>query len=896
MVKGKPWTPATLQKVHGLEGLGVLFLEETFSVSTAPVKHRRHEKSAQGVFKALLPELGQDIKGNRRTYQDLQEAAGYSGRTEDFQELLQILDAELRIVTPTGPAGGESSVDGSLPRERSRYYQLTHDYLVHSLRAWMNEKQQATRRGRALLTLAERADAWHVRRDNRFLPSWLEWAKILLWTRPRDWNEPQRKLMHAANRYHVTQSLVALMFFTVLAVAGILLRRQMLDVHGAAHANELVAEIKTFHTPELSRFQAEIERYRPWTMPRLEALIADPATVEVDRLRARLALLTMDASQVGPLAEALQHANPHEVMQVATALLPYKAEVVPTLWRQYAAPEADANSRFRDACALATLDPENARWHEIGPDVVTALLEQEALNLGQWLDALRPVKRMLLPTLQRIFRTSKRTRQRALATEALATVAADQPEVLAELVLEADQAQFQRLLPLLLAHRSAAAALMNHELDQPPTEQETEAARDAWAKRQARAAFVLLQLGQDARVWPLWQTDPDPSVRTYLMHLLTAQGASPRLLFRRWEQDTDPSVRRALLRCLGQYDPAVLEPELREALIRKLVAVYRDDPDAGNHSVAGWLVRQRWGRGKELEGIDEAAAGKPPGARRWLVNGQGQTFTLIEGPVEFWMGSPVGEAGHLPDETLHRRRISRSFAIADQEVTVDQFSRFLQEHPAAFRTYTKKFRSEHQGPFIALNWYEAAMYCRWVSEQEKVPEDQMCFPPLAEIKEGMKLPADYLKRTGYRLPTEAEWEYACRAGTRTSRWYGTTPELLDEVAWYYGNSQGHAWHAGLLKPNDLGLFDVYGNASEWCLDRYAPYPVSADGQASEDQEDRSLVILSSEIRAARGGSFNELAADQRSAARFPIRPMDHPLFIGLRLARTYYRSTQDRHP
>src|SRR5262249_26249136 len=159
-------------------------------------------------------------------------------------------------------------------------------------------------------------------------------------------------------------------------------------------------------------------------------------------------------------------------------------------------------------------------------------------------------------TLHRIFRTSKSTRQRALATEALATYAADQPEVLADLVLEADQAQFQRLLPLLLAHRSAATALMNHELDQPPTEQQREAARDAWPKRQARAAYVRLQLGQDAGGWPLWQARPDPSVRTHLMHLLTAHGASPRLLFRRWEQETDPSVRRALLRCLGQYEPA----------------------------------------------------------------------------------------------------------------------------------------------------------------------------------------------------------------------------------------------------------------------------------------------------------------------------------------------------
>jgi serine/threonine protein kinase len=105
MVKGKPWTPATLKAVGGTEGVGVAFLEETFSASTAPPAHRLHQKAARAVLKALLPEAGTEIKGHLRGRQELLEASGYVRQPKEFDALLRILDAELRLVTPTDPEG-----------------------------------------------------------------------------------------------------------------------------------------------------------------------------------------------------------------------------------------------------------------------------------------------------------------------------------------------------------------------------------------------------------------------------------------------------------------------------------------------------------------------------------------------------------------------------------------------------------------------------------------------------------------------------------------------------------------------------------------------------------------------------------------------------------------------
>ena len=105
MMKGKPWTPATLRQVGGTEGVGVTFLEETFSSPQANPKHRLHQKAAQAVLKALLPETGTDIKGQMRSEEELQKAAAYADRPREFADLTHILDNELRLITPTDPEG-----------------------------------------------------------------------------------------------------------------------------------------------------------------------------------------------------------------------------------------------------------------------------------------------------------------------------------------------------------------------------------------------------------------------------------------------------------------------------------------------------------------------------------------------------------------------------------------------------------------------------------------------------------------------------------------------------------------------------------------------------------------------------------------------------------------------
>lgn len=258
-------------------------------------------------------------------------------------------------------------------------------------------------------------------------------------------------------------------------------------------------------------------------------------------------------------------------------------------------------------------------------------------------------------------------------------------------------------------------------------------------------------------------------------------------------------------------------------------------------------------------------------------------MSIIRGPVEFLMGSPAGEPGRYPNERQHSRQIPRNFAIATKEVTGEQVQRFLRANPDFRVTVgTDEIERSPENPAVGLTWLETAAYCRWLSEQEGIPEDQMCFPPIPQINYSMKLPSDYLSRTGYRLATEAEWEYACRAGTVTSRFFGDADELLGFYARY--QDWGIA-PPGLLKPNGLGLFDMLGNGEELCLQYLEDYPIQPSSLHLDTETFSDINPFGRVIR--RGGHHNSGEMDTRSARR---RSEELRIFGGrsaIRVARTF---------
>src|SRR5262249_23659865 len=153
-------------------------------------------------------------------------------------------------------------------------------------------------------------------------------------------------------------------------------------------------------------------------------------------------------------------------------------------------------------------------------------------------------------------------------------------------------------------------------------------------------------------------------------------------------------------------------------------------------------------REKRLQGIQQLLTNDkdnvPP---QWYVNSQGQTMVVIPGPVEFMMGSPETEEGRLSRDTLHRKRIGRTFAIATQSVTVEQFRRYLKANTEIQKDFDsageateilERCSPEQVCPIILESWYMAARYCNWLSQQEGLAEKEWCYVN-GKYGEGMTL-------------------------------------------------------------------------------------------------------------------------------------------------------------
>jgi formylglycine-generating enzyme required for sulfatase activity len=245
-------------------------------------------------------------------------------------------------------------------------------------------------------------------------------------------------------------------------------------------------------------------------------------------------------------------------------------------------------------------------------------------------------------------------------------------------------------------------------------------------------------------------------------------------------------------------------------------------------------------------------------------------------------------------DTRHRCRIPRSFAVATREVTEVEFRRFLAVNPKVSKRFfdregrvasaLKRYNPEEGGPAVTVSWHTAAAYCNWLSQQEGLPEEEWCYPRgVGESGEGWALQSGYLKRKGYRMPTQAEWEYACRAGAVTGRYYGRSAALLGKYGWYQANSGDRAHPVGVLRPNDLGLFDMLGNVAEWCLNRDVDVPAA---QMRKDREDTEYQGGVASQVVYRGGAFSHIPSNVRCDVRRGRDPRARYTDVGLRVART----------
>lgn len=276
------------------------------------------------------------------------------------------------------------------------------------------------------------------------------------------------------------------------------------------------------------------------------------------------------------------------------------------------------------------------------------------------------------------------------------------------------------------------------------------------------------------------------------------------------------------------------------------------------------------------------------------IPGSAISFTMVPIPAgSFSMGSVATDKAKKDDESPQKTVAISAFWMATHEVSRDAFDLFFRDEntsqnvnadaitrpSAQYIDLTWGMGKEGGFPVNSMSQFAAIMYCRWL-----------------------------YNKTGvfYRLPTEAEWEYACRAGTKTTYFFGSDPKELDQYAWYSKNS-GNKYHkSGQKKPNPWGLYDILGNVSEWTLDHYIP---DALEKLPDNAKDPVAAVNKSKYpKALRGGGYLDEALVMRSAARMKSDPtwnkrdpqnpkskwwLTDGMSVGFRLVRPLQQPTAD---
>ncbi len=728
MMKDKSWTSTTLKEIGGATGIGVAFLEDAFSSSTAFPKHRLHQVAARRVLESLLPDSGTDIKGHMKSSDELCAASGYVDRRRDFDDLLRILDGELRLITPTEleevagdqwRVASEDNVSGNRATHHPapatpnppRFYQLTHDYLVPSLRDWLTQKQRETRRGRAELLLAERFALWNRKPENRNLPSAWEWLKIRLLTVRKRQTLPQREMLRQARRVHGLRWGIGLVTTMVIGIAmtqwvrnvrfNNLMDRMRTAVDTVASSDGAAVPVAVLN---LGQYPSE------HVLANLESRFAE--SHDSQKLALACAMAKYGKVDVDFIVDSIQNAPPSEVDNLAAALRQSKSDSVNALRRA-----AESRSSEND-------------W--VGKQRLAVV----ALHIGD------------------------------------ASIASEMCQIRPD--------------------------------------------------RIERLDFVL--------AWPAWRGDTQ--------QLADFAG-----------QLNDPALQSGLLTGLGAVRLEEVTIDAKRAWQPILTNWFQHANDAAVHSAAEWLLR-RW----RLEIPSIAASNAPVDGHQWQITKNSLSMVRIPAGTfqrRYGLMAKIAADPEFLTAPLQTVMLTHPILMSDREVTVRQFQQMMDDPTYNANEKAVRWRGADpvssptpDHPVQNVNWNDAVRFCNWLSHTEGLT------PAYERTGKVWTMPAEGSRSrdfeewrlvdraNGYRLPTSAEWEYACRAGSNTQDPFGdkVNTRFLEAFA----NTQSrvvliealefNAEKCGSTPPNAWGLFDLHGNVREWIQDWVEAYP----GQSAPD--------------------------------------------------------------
>ena len=590
MVRSRPWVPETLNAIGGARGVGIRFLEDTFGSTSAPLTYRVHQVAIREILRALLPAPGTDIKACTRTADELALAARCNVGSEEFRQLLSILEEETRLLTPVDAPNVAATAPRDAPSVNSRAYQLTHDYLVPSIREWLTRKQRETWRGRCELRLTERAGLWSSRPERKQLPSLWETLQISLGTTSSSWTSPQANMMRQAQHWHGRRMLLIGLLLICAVLGATTWRHEYRQTQRQRMADALGDQLLV---AEIDRVIPVLHDMAPtrdvWTA-RMREVAERPDATASDQLRANLTLVPHEPGRMADVLKHCRAADPATVHVVRDWLAKSARPTAAELWALANAPEQSGAARLRLAALLAEFDPSaNESWPPLSVSVAAALVHEADGDAMTWAELLMPVReRLALSLAVEFLKNSTTSTPRLNAAQLLSRLGST--EVLCRLLPEADVTQFSWLLrPLMKDRESAVACLRSLLEEKPPATSIDDRLKLVARKRTAAVAIILL--GHEELVWPLLSGSADPSLRTELMLTMRVFGVALETLLRAEEEVHDPVIRQAIWQSM--VVPGIeLSAAEKEEVFRRIQSCWPDVVDQAERAGMLWLARK----------------------------------------------------------------------------------------------------------------------------------------------------------------------------------------------------------------------------------------------------------------------------------------------------------------
>ncbi|MEZ5941339.1 MAG: SUMF1/EgtB/PvdO family nonheme iron enzyme [Planctomycetaceae bacterium] len=575
-------------------------------------------------------------------------------------------------------------------------------------------------------------------------------------------------------------------------------------------ANGLVVQLATSEVATVPSIIDDLEPLRGYGEGPVDKQLAIEENAGPRRLNFLLAKHRWDSSVASTVLEETLLATSEQVLVAREELAPSSSKLAEQCWTDLRSgidsPDGDVKRAFRAAQLLAAWEPPDSpgqidKWREFAAFIASQAVSECVTSPQQFdsiLESVAPLKDILRPELEKVLGVEERdvTSELTFTVSLLSRLFAEDKAAKTNLVLNASPWQWKMFFTS--PEELSLSVIEDVAFDDDLTS-------IVESRRRATALSIVLQVDpNDSRAWSQLEFKSIPNVRSNFIARLPKIGVPVEVVERRLRKETEsgnsqrPDVVAALLQILGAYPAA----EPGSDLLTRVLVEWNTNPDPEVHSSAEWLLRA-WARDNRIENLFH-----------------GQLPTEMN-PELIWRVTPKGHV-MVRIDARGVYGIDRVFEIATKEISVQQHL----ERPG-YRYYNRQHAPTEDCPCNVVHWPDALEYCNWLTGELGLPESELCYPTDSEVRKNWIPDEEHLSRAGFRLPRQQEWQLACRAGTKSSRFYGDDMRLGDfyvrhELNSLESNPAGHlisrSWPCGSLKPNRWGLFDMNGNVMEWCED------------------------------------------------------------------------------